>query len=91
MGVEDGQKVNVIGLSSPGLCGFMLWGLTSITIVPFIWLIYSIVLAVIGPNNNVSGAKRCIKSIIDAPSNLVYLFYTLFDCLVAVYFLAVIR
>ena len=25
MGVEDGQKVNVIGLSSPGLCGFMLW------------------------------------------------------------------
>ena len=75
MGVEDGQKVNVIGLSSPGLCGFMLWGLTSITIVPFI---YSIVLAIIGPNNNVSGAKRCIKSIIDASSNLVYLFYTPF-------------
>ena len=47
--VEDGQTVYVIGLRSPGLCGYVLWGLISITIVAFVWLVYSIVLAVIGP------------------------------------------
>lgn len=46
---DDGQKVNIIELGSPGLCGYVLWGLISITIVAVVWLVYSIVLAVIGP------------------------------------------
>ena len=36
-------------LHSAGLCGYVLWGLVSVTIVIFIWIVYSIVLAAIGP------------------------------------------
>ena len=35
--------------SSQGVCGYVLWGLISITIVAVVWFIYSIVLAVFGP------------------------------------------
>ena len=45
----NGNPVYRIRLHTPGLCGYVLWGLTSITIVAFVWLIYSIVLAVVGP------------------------------------------
>ena len=40
---------DVVELNSPGVCGYVLWGLISITIVPFVWFVYSIVLAVIAP------------------------------------------
>ena len=40
---------NIVELNSPGLCGYVLWGLVSITIVAFVWLIFSIVLAAIAP------------------------------------------
>ena len=46
---KDGKTVNRIELRSPGLCGYVLWGLISITIVVVVWLVYSIVLAVFGP------------------------------------------
>ena len=39
----------VIQLHSSGLCGYVFWGLTSITIVAFAWIINSIVQAVTGP------------------------------------------
>ena len=45
----DGKTIYNIELKSPGLCGYVLWGLISITIVAVVWLVYSIVLAVIGP------------------------------------------
>ena len=45
----DTEGVVHIYLNSSGLCGYVLWGLISVTIVVFIWLIYSIVQAVIGP------------------------------------------
>ena len=45
----DGTKVYMIELKSPGLCGYVLWGLISIIIVAVVWLVYSIVLAVIAP------------------------------------------
>jgi hypothetical protein len=32
-----------------GVCGYVFWGLTSITIVAFVWFIYSIVQAVFAP------------------------------------------
>ena len=34
---------------SNGVCGYVFWGLTSITIVAFVWFIYSIVQAIIAP------------------------------------------
>ena len=45
----DGTKVHIIQLRSPGLCGYVLWGLISITIVAVVWFVYSIVLAAFGP------------------------------------------
>ena len=47
--MENDKTVYVIELKSPGLCGYVLWGLISITIVAVVWLVYSIVLAVISP------------------------------------------
>ena len=32
-----------------GVCGYVFWGLASITIVAFVWFIYSIVQAIVGP------------------------------------------
>ena len=46
---DDGQVVHIKRLKPPGVCGYVLWGLISITIVAVVWFIYSIVLAVIGP------------------------------------------
>jgi hypothetical protein len=46
---KDGQTVHIKKLQPPGVCGYVLWGLISITIVAFVWFIYSIVLAVMGP------------------------------------------
>ena len=43
----DGKAV--IDFNLPGVCGYVLWGLISITIVAVVWLVYSIVLAIIGP------------------------------------------
>ena len=47
----DDQYSNKIitELHSSALCGYVLWGLISITIVAFVWLIYNVVLAAIGP------------------------------------------
>ena len=45
----DENGIKRIRLNSPGLCGYVLWGLVSITIVAFVWLIFSVVLAAIGP------------------------------------------
>ena len=36
----DGKAV--IDFNSPGVCGYVLWGLISITIVAVVWLVYSI-------------------------------------------------
>ena len=38
----------ILDLHSSALCGYVLWGLISVTIVAFVWLVYSIVLAAIG-------------------------------------------
>ena len=38
----------LLNLHSSGLCGYVFWGLTSVTIVVFVWLVYSIIQAVIG-------------------------------------------
>jgi hypothetical protein len=43
------QEVIIKRLQPAGVCGYVLWGLISITIVAFVWFIYSIVLAVMGP------------------------------------------
>ena len=43
------NKVRYVKLHSAGLCGYVLWGLVSIAIVVFVWLVYSIVLTAIGP------------------------------------------
>ena len=34
---------------SNGVCGYVFWGLTSVTIVAFVWFIYSIAQAIIAP------------------------------------------
>ena len=39
-----------INLHSNGVCGYVLWGLTSVSIVAFVWVVNSIVQAIIGPN-----------------------------------------
>ena len=46
---DDVSNKYIIDLHSSGLCGFVLWGLISITIVAFVWLVYNVVLAAIGP------------------------------------------
>ena len=46
---RDGRTVYIKRLKPAGVCGYVLWGLISITIVAVVWFIYSIVLAVIGP------------------------------------------
>ena len=46
--VRDSESV-YITLKPPGVCGYVLWGLISITIVAVVWFVYSIVLAAIGP------------------------------------------
>ena len=46
---KDGKTVIKLELRSPGLCGYVLWELISITIVAVVWPVYSIVLAVFGP------------------------------------------
>ena len=38
-----------VKLHSAALCGYVLWGLASVAIVVFVWLIYSIAQAIIGP------------------------------------------
>ena len=47
--MEDGKTVYEVRLKSAGVCGYVLWGLISITIVAIVWFVYSIVLAAIGP------------------------------------------
>ena len=37
------------GLHYAGVCHYVLWGLVSVVIVVFVWLVYSIVQAAIGP------------------------------------------
>ena len=39
----------VITPHSSGLCGYVFWGLTSVTIVVFMWLVNSIFQAILGP------------------------------------------
>ena len=39
----------ITALHSTALCGYVLWGLISVTIVAFVWLVYNVVLAAIGP------------------------------------------
>ena len=46
---DDGKKVVYIKFHTNGVCGYVFWGLASITIVAFVWFIYSIVQAVIAP------------------------------------------
>ena len=46
--VVDGKSVRYVEFHSPGVCGYVLWGLISVTIVMFVWFIYSIVQAVLG-------------------------------------------
>ena len=46
---ETMDNVVYVTLKPPGVCGYVLWGLISITIVAVVWFVYSIVLAVIGP------------------------------------------
>ena len=38
-----------LDLHSTALCGYVFWGLASITIVACVWLVYSIVQVVVGP------------------------------------------
>ena len=38
-----------LDLHSAGVCGYVLWGLVSVAIVVFVWLVYSIVQVAIGP------------------------------------------
>ena len=42
------DKDNILH-SNVKVCGYVFWGLTSITVVAFVWLIYSILQAAIGP------------------------------------------
>ena len=44
---EDGTVY--INFHTNGVCGYVFWGLTSVTIVAFVWFIYSIVHAIIAP------------------------------------------
>ena len=46
--VLNGVSVIVINLHSNGLCGYVFWGLTSLCIVAFVWVVNSIVQAIIG-------------------------------------------
>ena len=46
---RDNKKIVYIKFHTNGVCGYVFWGLTSITIVAFVWFIYSIVQAVIAP------------------------------------------
>ena len=43
------QSIIVINFHSYGVCGFVFWGLTSVIIVVFVWVVNSIVQAIIGP------------------------------------------
>ena len=45
----NASGVRFVHLHTSGLCGYVFWGLTSITVVAFVWLIYSVVQAAIGP------------------------------------------
>ena len=47
--MKPGGVQVITNLGSPGVCGYVLWGLISVTIVAFVWLVYNVVLAVIGP------------------------------------------
>ena len=47
--MKDDKTVYRIRLKPPGVCGYVLWGLISITIVAVVWFVYSLVLAAIGP------------------------------------------
>lgn len=44
--LENG--IHVVKLTNIGSCAFVLWGLISIMIVAFVWLVFSIVLVFIG-------------------------------------------
>ena len=46
---RDDKKIVYIKFHTNGVCGYVFWGLISITIVAFVWFIYSIVQAVIAP------------------------------------------
>lgn len=51
-GHYDGQNEDekpLIRLPDLGVCAFTLWGQVSITIVAFVWFLYSIVLIALGP------------------------------------------
>ena len=46
---STGRNGNTVNLQSSALCGYVFWGLTSVTIVACVWLVYSIVQAAVGP------------------------------------------
>ena len=46
---DTANKVRYVDLHPAGLCGYVLWGLVSVAIVIFVWLVYSIVQTAIGP------------------------------------------
>ena len=47
--VNKTTKTVYIKFHTNGVCGYTFWGLTSLTIVAFVWFVYSIVQAVIAP------------------------------------------
>jgi hypothetical protein len=46
---NETTKTVYVKFHTNGVCGYVFWGLTSITIVAFVWFIYHIVQAVIAP------------------------------------------
>lgn len=50
-----------INLHSSGLCGFVFWGLTSVTIVVVVWIVNSIVQAALGAKVYVY-VCRCVRA-----------------------------
>ena len=46
---RDNKKIVYMNFHTNGVCSYVFWGLIWITIVAFVWFIYSIVQAVIAP------------------------------------------
>lgn len=49
LGSVDGSLINLNFLENFGLCAFVFWGLASLNIVAFSFIIYLVVLIVVGP------------------------------------------
>ena len=45
----DGKTIVHMKFHSSGLCGYVFWGLASLTIVAFVWFVYSILQAIFAP------------------------------------------